>query len=95
MKKNEEKVTLLEYIFIIENDNLWSNIYEFEADLAKFFGEHGIEAKRTNTINGQQGRRILILEKKEEIEKLEMPQKKEPVKIPTKKELVDKVVKKK
>jgi len=62
-KKNKEYV-FLEYTFLFDPNDTWDSLSDFEKSLAKFFVNEGYEAKIVKTIEGQAGRRILIVEKK-------------------------------
>lgn len=61
-----EKLVVLEYLFMFDPDETWDSLSIFEKDLAKSFAEHGVEAKIIKSIEGQQGKRVLLLKKKKE-----------------------------
>ena len=61
------QMALLDYTFLFDPSESWSNLSQFEADLIKFFVDRGMEAETIKTVEGQIGRRILLLKKKEMI----------------------------
>lgn len=61
---------VLEYIFMFDPEDTWNNLNAFETDMAKTFAEHGVEATIIKSIEGQQGKRVLLLQKKEELQPL-------------------------
>lgn len=58
-----DKYSFLEYTFLFNTDTGFSNIYEFESQLKDFFAAFGLEAEIVKTIDGQFGRRILLIRK--------------------------------
>lgn len=56
---------LLEYLFFFDPVNTWQHLSQFEGDFAKFLIEHGMEAEFVNAINGGNGRRVVLIKKKE------------------------------
>lgn len=60
-------VVFLEYNFIFDPSELWSDVWQFEADLAAFFKERNLEARNINQVGGQAGKRILYIKKTEAI----------------------------
>lgn len=56
-------LAFLEYAFMFEPTETWSNIHAFERDLADFFAAHGLEAQVLKTVDGATGRRILFVRK--------------------------------
>lgn len=73
----DKEVAFLEYAFMFDPSETWSNLYQFEDALAKYFDECGLEAVVVKTVTGQAGKRILMLNKKPMIERVEEPKKKE------------------
>lgn len=55
----------LEYSFMFEPGSTWQHLSQFEQDLAAFFTDNGHEAQVIKTVNGQSGRRILLIKKVE------------------------------
>lgn len=67
-------IVFLEYTFLFDPREAWSNLFEFERDLASFFNERGFEARIIKTVEGQIGKRLLRIEKRKEVEVDEMAQ---------------------
>lgn len=67
MAKN---LVVLEYLFIFNPEETWDTLSGFEKDLARSFNEHGLEATIIKSIEGQQGKRVLLIQKKEELQPL-------------------------
>ena len=61
-----KQVAFLEYSFIFDPSEAWSNGYQFENQLAEFFGAYGFEAQIVATTGGT-GRRVIFLKKVEAI----------------------------
>ena len=61
---------VLEYLFMFDPEETWNNLYAFEADLVKFFNAHGSEAIVIKPVDGQQGKRVLLIQRKEELKPL-------------------------
>lgn len=60
------KVAFLEYTFIFDPSETWTTLWDFEKDLAKYLGDHGLEAEIIKTIEGQgNGKRLLFIRKRE------------------------------
>lgn len=57
-------VALIEYAFMFDTSEAWSNLYQFESTLLKYFDALGFEAEVLKTVEGATGRRILMLKKK-------------------------------
>lgn len=57
------KMVMLDYTFLFEPDNTWGHLYQFESELSKFFASRGFEAQIVKSIEGQQGRRILLIKR--------------------------------
>lgn len=62
-----KETVFLEYCFLFEPASTWTNMYQFEGDLLKFFNEHGMDAVAIKTVSGYNGRRIIQVCKKEEV----------------------------
>jgi hypothetical protein len=58
-----KKLAFLEYSFIFDPVDTWSNLSQFEGQLAQFFMMHGLEAEIVPTVGGQSGRRIMSIKK--------------------------------
>ena len=61
------KAVLLQYNFMFDPADTWSSLYEFENDLYQFFNSHGLEAEIVKSVEGQNGVRILLINKKKGI----------------------------
>jgi hypothetical protein len=57
-------IALLEYAFMFDTGEAWSNLYQFESTILKYFETLGFEAEILKTVEGATGRRILMLKKK-------------------------------
>lgn len=68
-------MTFLEYVFMFETDAGWAHLDLFERDLAKFFESKNMEAEIVRTPGGYNGRRILLIKKKDMISPLVTPKK--------------------
>ena len=60
-------IVLLEYCFMFEPSKAWSNLYQFEGQLLKFFEGHNMNAEVVKYVAGQNGKRMVYLSPKEEI----------------------------
>lgn len=58
------QTAFLDYAFLFDPSETWRNLFQFEADLIKFFESQGIEAETLKPVEGQYGKRILVLKKK-------------------------------
>ena len=71
-----KSLVLVEYLFLFDSGQLWGRLDDFESDLAKFLDERGLTAEVIK-IAGLKGRKLIIVNKSEEIEPLtEIPGKK-------------------
>lgn len=62
-KKQSSMISLV-YQFIFERDaNIWTNVYQFEDDLADFFKANGLEAAIVDTVDGSMGGRMFFIKK--------------------------------
>lgn len=68
-------IAFLEYTFMFDPSQTWSNLYQFENDLSKFFADRGYDAVIVKTVAGQGGRRILMLQPKPMVDVVEEPKK--------------------
>ena len=59
-----KQTAFLDYAFLFDPSETWSNLIQFEADLIKFFESNGVEAHVLKPVEGQFGRRILVLNRK-------------------------------
>ena len=58
---------LLEYAFLFDTSEAWSNLYQFESTILKYFETLGFDAEILKTVEGATGRRIMILKKKPQV----------------------------
>lgn len=63
----QNKIAFLEYNFIFDPSETWSNLYQFEQTLVKYFETIGMDVQMVKTIEGVGARRILIITKKPNI----------------------------
>ena len=70
-------IALLEYAFMFDTGEAWSNLYQFESTILKYFDALGFEAEILKTVEGATGRRILMLKKKPQV--VNGPTEKNPV----------------
>jgi hypothetical protein len=69
----------LEYVFMFTpSTKTWTNLFQFEGDLTKFFTDHNIDVTVIKTVDGQNGRRILLLAGREEVLNQPMEKKEKP-----------------
>jgi hypothetical protein len=64
-------LALMEYLFILDPKETYTNVFQFEAELNTFFESKGMKCKAVSPIAGSNGRRILLIEREEEIETTE------------------------
>jgi hypothetical protein len=57
-------IALLEYSFMFDTGDAWSNLYQFESTILKYFDTLGFEAEILKTVEGATSRRIMMLKKK-------------------------------
>lgn len=69
---------MLEYAFLFDPTDTYQHLYQFEKDLAKFFSEHGMEARILTPMGGYQGRKILLIQKALTPVEVEMPKPPKP-----------------
>lgn len=67
-----KQVAFLEYSFMFDPSEAWSNGYQFENQLADFFTAYGFEARIIQTAGGT-GRRIIF------VERIDVPKTVEPI----------------
>lgn len=72
-----KKLAFLEYAFIFDPDSTYSNVYDFENKLGKFFKGEGMEAEIIDAVKGYTGRRVIFVRKIEDV--LDNPAKKGPM----------------
>lgn len=70
-------IALIEYAFMFDTGEAWSNLYQFESTILKYFDTLGFEAEILKTVEGATGRRILMLKKKPTV--ANAPEEKNPV----------------
>ena len=61
----------MEYMFLLDPTETYTNVFQFEADLNSFFDSKGMCVKAVSPVNGFNGKRMIMIEKKEEIETTE------------------------
>ena len=59
---------LIEYAFMFDPADTFAHLFQFEQSLAKAFETMGLEAHIVKGIDGQCGRRVLLLKPKEEMD---------------------------
>lgn len=57
--------SFLEYNFMFDSSDAFTNLYEFESALVDFFSTRNMEAEIVKTVEGQFGKRILLIKRKE------------------------------
>lgn len=65
-----KNVAILEYMFIFDPSEAWSNGFQFERDIADFFAAMGFQAEVLD-VSGGSNRRVINLSKIEQMPKLE------------------------
>lgn len=65
----------MEYMFILDPTETYTNVFQFEQDLNLFFKTKGMSCKAMSPVAGSNGRHILIIEKEEEVETTAEPDK--------------------
>jgi len=58
-----KKLAFLEYLFIFDPETTWSNIYDFENVLGKFFKSYGYDANIIDAVRGHTGRKVIFITK--------------------------------
>src|SRR3990167_7572329 len=58
-----KNLAFLEYMFMFDPSETWSNLYQFEDSLVMCFGQLGYEAEIVKTAGGQFGKRVLLISK--------------------------------
>lgn len=61
------KIAILDYEFIFDPSETWSNGFQFEKDLSTFFEEHGFDANIIQP-SGNSGKRVIHLERKQRVQ---------------------------
>ncbi len=57
-------IALIQYAFLFDTSEAWTNLYQFESTLVKYFETVGFDAEILKTVEGARGMRILMLKKK-------------------------------
>lgn len=70
-----KKLAFLEYAFLFNPGESWSNIYDFDKDLNKVFRSLGYEARILDTVGGYEGRKVIYITRI--VDELNKPTKKE------------------
>jgi glutathione synthase/RimK-type ligase-like ATP-grasp enzyme len=60
-----KNLVLLEYIFMFNPSETFSHLYDFEKTLTEFLNSKGLEATIVKTVNGYQGRQVLLIKRRE------------------------------
>lgn len=60
MNKN---MAFLDYTFLFNPVETWQHLSQFESDLADFFATLGLEAEIVKSVNGQPGKRLLLIQR--------------------------------
>ncbi len=58
-------MVLLDYTFLFDPADTWQHLYQFEKELVDFLASKGLESEVIKAIEGQAGKRILYIKKKE------------------------------
>lgn len=67
-------IVFLEYFFVFDPADTWQHIDQFEADLAKYLDEHGLEGEIIHSAEDKKGKRILKITKKPELPPVPQPE---------------------
>lgn len=59
---------MVDYTFEFLNDPPFSNVYEFEKIFSDFLATRGLEGQTIKALDGGQGRRVILITKKEVIQ---------------------------
>ena len=59
-----KNLALLDYTFLFDPSELWTNTSQFEGALYKFFEERGIDCQTVTTNQSNNGRRMIVLSQK-------------------------------
>jgi len=59
----------LDYTFLFDSNDTWQHLHQFEGDLSKFFAERGFQAEVIKTVEGQIGKRILLIKRIDDFDK--------------------------
>lgn len=73
-----KQFALLEYTFLFDPSATWSHAFQFESDLAAFFKERGMEAQVVKTVDGGNGRKVLIIRRSQSLIDEVMADKRKP-----------------
>lgn len=65
-----KQLIFLEYTFLFDAADAWQHLSQFESDLSDFFRMHDLDVGIVKTIGGQAGKRIMILKKVGELERM-------------------------
>jgi hypothetical protein len=57
----------LEYTFVFDPSEAWSHLYEFESMISKYLESIGMEGEIIKRVDGQQGRGMVFIKKKQEV----------------------------
>lgn len=56
-------LVMLDYSFLFEPGAPWTNLYQFEDELGKFFSARGFQGQIVETMKGQGSRRVLLIKR--------------------------------
>lgn len=62
-----KNVAFLDYTFLIDTNNAFSHLFEFEKELAEFFDKKGLEAHILKAVEGSQSKRLMFICKKMDV----------------------------
>lgn len=62
-----ENMALLEYTFLFDPVETWQHLYQFEESLASYLAKIGFEAQVVKSVDGGNGKRVMIIKKKQSI----------------------------
>ena len=64
------QLVLLKYMFLLDPDETWDNVWDFEKSLNKFLSTEGLIGQVIKGIEGQWTDRVLFIRKVEELKPL-------------------------
>jgi hypothetical protein len=56
----------LDYTFLIDAENSFSHLYEFEKTLADFFASRGLQAENIKSVEGSLAKRLMFITKRQD-----------------------------
>lgn len=73
-----KNLAILEYMFMFDPADTWSHLNQFEGSLRDFFTQNGLEAQIVSSVNGQPGKRMLLIKKVDKIPEIKPPKQHDP-----------------